>query len=747
MTNSFEKFNNYTRNCFKEDPPPCRCACPFKLNVRSFTGKMARGKIESACREYRNAVVFPEIVSRICDAPCEAVCVRKGNDGVPVSLRGIEAACLAGSRDRKPVRYDLPQQQGRIAVVGAGPSGLACALKLAARHFSVTVIFAEAETGGSLAGSPAKDVYRAEIDSEMDGLAVELRPNTVIKEIEPLLAEGFDAVYIATGCGGETFGLEEGLDPDSLGSRIPGVFIGGEAVGADKTRAIENGARVSRSIEKYLKVGAMDGMAETYEAWPINDQFYRPITPAPPADTGSEGGAIEEAGRCKDCECSLCIEACPMLEGTKRTPKKITDDVTVSVNKVEQQTRRVANRLMNACNLCGLCKEVCPVDAAMGDCMLEARKDVFEQGGQPPAFHDYYLRDMGHAQSEEAYFEYTVSNKYLFFPGCQAGASLPDYVVKPYEALREAEGDVGVLLSCCGAPAEWAGDERLADELMERLRNAWETAGRPTIICSCLNCMKRIAERLPDVPLISWFEWMDHSGMAVSGAGAGNPLYVFDPCAARYIDEARGAVRSLLDKAGIEYQSGRMSGALAECCGYGGHIYASNPDLYKRVLDLRTMESELPYLAYCSNCRDAFSASGKRCSHIFDVLFGIGDGEREAPRLAERRMNRRYLKKRISEICLGPGICGPEKKETPQVIIPLDLGRKMERGLISEEDVQNIISDAENTDMKHFDAETGHSIAHGAVGVSTCWVIYMKENDGFHLINVYSHRMKATEEA
>jgi len=71
----------------------------------------------------------------------------------------------------------------------------------------------------------------------------------------------------------------------------------------------------------------------------------------------------------------------------------------------------------------------------------------------------------------------------------------------------------------------------------------------------------------------------------------------------------------------------------------------------------------------------------------------------------------------------------------------------MERELISEDDVRRIIGDAENTDMKHFDAETGHFIAHGAVGVSTCWAVYAKEDDGFSLVNVYSHRMKAFEEA
>ncbi|MCL2493749.1 MAG: hypothetical protein FWF33_06895, partial [Clostridiales bacterium] len=57
-----EKYNEYLRKCFKEEPPPCRCLCPFKLDVRSFTGKAARGNFDSAYREYRNTVIFPAVV-------------------------------------------------------------------------------------------------------------------------------------------------------------------------------------------------------------------------------------------------------------------------------------------------------------------------------------------------------------------------------------------------------------------------------------------------------------------------------------------------------------------------------------------------------------------------------------------------------------------------------------------------------------------------------------------------------------
>jgi len=765
MDDELEKYNEYLRKCFKEDPPPCRCLCPFKLDARSFAGKLARGNFDSAYREYRNTVIFPEIVSRVCEAPCEAACVRYRNGEQAVSLKGLEAACLAFSRDRKTVRYDLPVKPDRIAVVGGGPSGLACALKLAARNFPVTMFFAGAETGGALAGSSAADVYRAEIDAELFGLPIEYRPNTRVNDIAPLFDEGFRAVYIATGRGGETFGALEGFNPDSLGSGMPGVFIGGEALGVSAVQAIEHGSRASRSIEKFLQTGAMDGMPETYGKWPVNELYYREIPKSPPAGTGEKEGAASEAGRCAACECSACIDVCPMLEEARRTPKKLASDVSVTINKIEQQTRRIANRLINACNICGLCKEVCPAGVDIGECMKEARKALFKQGGLPPAFHDYYLRDMAQAISDDAYFEYLPESAkgYLFFPGCQTGASSPEYVLRPFEALREKAPDAGILVSCCGAPAAWAGDEALAEESMAVIRRVWESAGRPTLVCSCLSCRNRLSESAPDIPAITYFEWMYHAGVAPQGAengiaGPDGPLYVFDPCAARYDDEAESSVRGLLESAGASFQAGAMSGKLAECCGFGGHIFASNPGLYDRIARERVSESELPYVAYCSNCRDAFAAQGKSCLHIFDLMFGIGNADRPAPGIAKRRENRRILKNRLSGIYGTPALdeIPAIQNEGPntgsRLIIPAGLERKIERELLSTDELQMIVRAAEDGCEKLRDAETGRFIAHGRVGESTCWVVYEKVDDGsergaLRLVNLYTHRLRAVEEA
>ena len=80
----------------------------------------------------------------------------------------------------------------------------------------------------------------------------------------------------------------------------------------------------------------------------------------------------------------------------------------------------------------------------------------------PPSAHEFALQDMEFSNSEMATLARPqpgmASSKYLFFPGCQLTGSSPDHVKKTYKYLTDRlEGGVGLMLRCCGAPADWAG--------------------------------------------------------------------------------------------------------------------------------------------------------------------------------------------------------------------------------------------------------------------------------------------------
>ncbi|MDR3304821.1 MAG: NAD(P)-binding protein, partial [Clostridiales Family XIII bacterium] len=135
--------------CLLNEPAFCTAGCPFHLDVRAFTEMIEQGRIGAAYKHYRDAVGFPLIVSKLCGRPCEAVCPLREIDR-PIDVQGLERLVTEKTPDRAPNDYNLPARAGRVAIVGAGLSGLGCALRLAAKKYRVEIFEAGGEIGGGL---------------------------------------------------------------------------------------------------------------------------------------------------------------------------------------------------------------------------------------------------------------------------------------------------------------------------------------------------------------------------------------------------------------------------------------------------------------------------------------------------------------------------------------------------------------------------------------------------------------------
>ncbi|NLA86218.1 MAG: hypothetical protein GX847_02830, partial [Clostridiales bacterium] len=98
----------FTAKCFNGEPASCSFACPFHLDIRSFLEKAGKGRWQPAYKELRNAVVFPVLVSALCDQPCLGRCQRTVTGDEPIALRDIETAVIKYSRNRKPETYFIP---------------------------------------------------------------------------------------------------------------------------------------------------------------------------------------------------------------------------------------------------------------------------------------------------------------------------------------------------------------------------------------------------------------------------------------------------------------------------------------------------------------------------------------------------------------------------------------------------------------------------------------------------------------
>lgn len=208
------------------DPAPCVVACPAHNDIPSAMWLIENGEFIEAAKLYRQTSSLPEICGRVCphEQLCQASCVRSKYHE-PVLTGALEAFAADYERKAGATRIPVPPPTGkRVAVVGAGPSGLACAEQLVMRGHAVTIFDAKPAPGGLLLyGIPnfklPKDVVLARW-GDLERAGVSFVGYTYIgkdKTLDDLFAEGFDAIYLGVGTGVDA-------PMDVPGEDLPGVY-------------------------------------------------------------------------------------------------------------------------------------------------------------------------------------------------------------------------------------------------------------------------------------------------------------------------------------------------------------------------------------------------------------------------------------------------------------------------------------------------------------------------------------------
>lgn len=732
--------------CMQNDPPPCASVCPFGLDIRAFIGHVKRGAFSAAFRLYRDAVAFPGIVSQLCDQPCGRACVFSDRGG-SIALRALEAAAIAHAPNINPNRYSLPRRPAKIAVIGAGPSGLACALRLASKKYEVVIFEKEDRMGGSLWGLLPEEVFLPELERQFMYEQVEFQLSAPVDDLAQVQA---DAVYAATGRGGASFGLELS-GRGACASQRDGFFLGGELTGRTVMEAIADGLLAAKAIERYLKIGAMNEPLRDYSTRFRPDPNLLPYTPPVPQEgeilTREEAAA--EAGRCQQCQCDACVKYCDLMRSYRKYPKRVEEEVATTIEPVSLSRKaRLATRLIATCSHCGLCKQVCPVSLDTGAYLLDSHRRMVEEKAMPWAYHEFWLRDMEFSNGEASLVVNPSGSrapKYLFFPGCRLGGSNPRLVLDSFQAVLDHAPQSALFLSCCGAPAEWAGEEELHRQAVQHFARVWEELGQPQVVFACLNCRQQLRRHLPQAEGISLYELLDQWGHPVPNVGAGRTAAVFDPCPSRDFAETQKAVRSLAQKAGFRLEPLPLEGAYAQCCGWGGQIEIANPKHAEGITQNRAGASPLPYLVYCANCRDVFRRRGKEADHILRAIFPQGE-DGSVPTATQSRDNRRWLKRQLT-LQYKPEEA--RSMETPQtgapLLIPPELLDKMNRAYLLREDVELVVNTCERTGKYLINQQTGTRLGHAPAGRLTVWAEYRNLENCRELVNVYAHRMQIME--
>lgn len=212
---NLEEATTEATRCLHCKNPRCVQACPVSVKIPEFIAKVATGDIAGAAAIIAEDSSLPAVCGRVCpqESQCEGNCIL-GVKGEPVAIGKLErfVADYSATTDTNPVEAPAAPTPGRakVAIIGSGPAGLACASDLAKKGYDVTIFEALHKAGGVLEYGipefrlPKDTVLKREIDA-VKALGVKIETDVIVGRtvtIDQLMdKEGFKAVFVGTGAG------------------------------------------------------------------------------------------------------------------------------------------------------------------------------------------------------------------------------------------------------------------------------------------------------------------------------------------------------------------------------------------------------------------------------------------------------------------------------------------------------------------------------------------------------------------
>ena len=365
---------------------PCQMGCPANMDIPLMIDQIAAGDFTEAIKTVKKDIALPAILGRICPAPCEKVCRRTGYDqAVSICLLKRYVADLDLACSNSYIPESKPVTGKRVAIIGAGPAGLAAAYYLRQAGYGCVILDDHEKAGGMLRYGVTREVLSDEIlDGEIaliEKIGVELKLDCRVgKDVrfEELHSE-FDAVFIATGVGGhgnkfaavEMKGDLIKADRKTYATSLDGVFAGGDVTGKRQlaVRAVADGKEAAIAIDQYLSGGEITGLVKRFnsrmgkcDAGEL-DTFVKQaseqarLLPEEEAGGFTPVATLAEAGRCLHCQCRKPVE-CKLRE--------LADEFGAKASKYRSRRRLFEQYCEHAdviyepgkCIDCGLCVQI-----------------------------------------------------------------------------------------------------------------------------------------------------------------------------------------------------------------------------------------------------------------------------------------------------------------------------------------------------------------------------------------------------
>ncbi len=322
-------FSDHVGDCLS----PCQRLCPLGLNIPVMLRQLEAGQLAEATATVRGALPLPAVLGRLCHHPCEQGC-RRGHWDDPAAIRDLER--FVADSDLSQAEPHLPNRKPstgkRVAIIGAGPTGLTAAYHLARQGHAVTVADRHPQAGGTLrTGTDENVLPRAALDGEigqLTRLGIEFKLGVELGRdlsLEGLL-RGFNAVLLAVGeiAPGDSDKLGVALaatgikaDPNTCATNVPGVFAAGSAVRAQKqlVKAMAEGKAAAECVHLHLRgkaprrpekpFSSIMGRMEPGELRLFLQQSSTGarVTPCEACRGHSAKEAADEGARCLHCDC------------------------------------------------------------------------------------------------------------------------------------------------------------------------------------------------------------------------------------------------------------------------------------------------------------------------------------------------------------------------------------------------------------------------------------------------------------
>jgi uncharacterized membrane protein YdjX (TVP38/TMEM64 family)/Fe-S oxidoreductase len=346
----------------------------------------------------------------------------------------------------------------------------------------------------------------------------------------------------------------------------------------------------------------------------------------------------------QDCTgCGRCVRECLFLQ-KYGDPKQLAESYAPDDN--------FCLGLPFECNLCSLCSAVCPEQLDPKALFLQMRRETVSRGQADYPEHRGLLNYERKGTSKRySWYALPEDCDTIFFPGCSLPGSRPEQTLTAFEILQQRVPNVGIVLDCCTKPSHDLGREDYFQAMFAEMKQFLLEQGIRKVLVACPNCDMVFSQYAEELETQSLYQFLDAAELPETAAVSAT-VNIHDPCVSRDSAGNHSAVRSLVEKQGLQIVETAHTRETTLCCGEGGAVGCIAPDFAHSWGKLHAAEAAgSRTVTYCAGCAHTLGKHGPT-NHLLDLLFSPQEALADKAKVSKAPftyLNRLKLKKTLQQ--------------------------------------------------------------------------------------------------